>query len=74
VYIVHVHVAVKPESVEHFIRATLENARNSVAEPGVARFDVLQDVDDPTRFLLAEVYRTTENESAQGDSALLRLA
>jgi quinol monooxygenase YgiN len=69
VYIVHVHVAVKPESVEHFIRATLENARNSVAEPGVARFDVLQDVDDPTRFLLAEVYRTTEDANRHKETA-----
>ena len=57
-FIVHVHVRVKPESLEAFKAATLENARNSVQEPGVARFDVLQQSDDPTRFLLVEVYRT----------------
>lgn len=55
--IVHVHVHVKPEAVEAFIEASLDNARNSVQEPGVARFDVIQQVDDPTRFVLVEVYR-----------------
>jgi autoinducer 2-degrading protein len=55
--IVHVHVHVKPESVEAFIKATIENARNSVQEPGIARFDVIQRLDDPTRFILVEVYR-----------------
>ena len=58
--IVHVHVHVKAESVEAFRRASLENARESVKEPGVARFDVLQQADDPTRFVLVEVYRTPE--------------
>ena len=60
-YIVHVHVAVKPGSVEPFRQVTLANAGNSVREPGVARFDVLQQSDDPTRFLLVEVYRTPED-------------
>lgn len=55
--ILHVAVRVKPESVEAFRAATLANARASVEEPAVARFDVLQSVDDPTRFLLVEVYR-----------------
>lgn len=55
--IVHVHVRVKPEQVEAFREATLANARNSVREPGIARFDVVQQVDDPTRFVLVEVYR-----------------
>lgn len=58
--IVHVHVHVKPESIEAFRRASLENARNSVREPGVARFDVLQNRDDRARFVLVEVYRTAE--------------
>jgi autoinducer 2-degrading protein len=58
--IVHVHVHVKPESIEAFREASLENARNSVQEPGIARFDVLQQSDDPARFLLTEVYRTPE--------------
>lgn len=60
-FIVHVHVRVKPEFVEAFRQATLENARNSVQEPGIARFDVVQQLDDPTRFLLVEVYRTPED-------------
>lgn len=59
--IVHVFVHVKPENVEAFQAATLENARNSVQEPGIARFDVIQQQDDPTRFLLVEVYRTGDD-------------
>ena len=55
--IVHVHVHVKPESVEAFEEASAENARNSIQEPGIARFDVIQQADDPTRFILVEVYR-----------------
>jgi quinol monooxygenase YgiN len=58
--IVHVHVHVKPEFTETFKAATLDNARRSLQEPGVARFDVLQQADDPTRFILVEVYRTPE--------------
>jgi autoinducer 2-degrading protein len=58
--IVHVHVRVKPESIEAFRQASLENARNSVREPGVARFDVLQQPGDPARFLFVEVYRTPD--------------
>jgi autoinducer 2-degrading protein len=55
--VVHVHVHVKPDSVEAFLRATKENARASLAEPGIARFDILQSPDDPTRLILVEVYR-----------------
>jgi len=62
--IVHVHVHVKPEAVEDFKKSTLANARASLREPGIARFDVLQQNDDPTRFILVEVYRT---EKAPGD-------
>ena len=58
--IVHVHVHVKPESIEAFREVSLENARKSVHEPGIARFDVLQRSDDPARFVLTEVYRTPE--------------
>ena len=58
--IVHVHIHVKPEYVEAFKEATIENASNSVKEPGVARFDFIQQEDDPTRFLLLEVYRDQE--------------
>ena len=55
--IVHVFVQVKPERVNEFITASMENARNSVCEAGIARFDVVQQQDDPTRFVLVEVYR-----------------
>jgi len=55
--IVHVHVLVRPECIEAFRAASIENARHSVGEPGIARFDVLQQADDPARFVLTEVYR-----------------
>lgn len=55
--IVHVHVHVKPECVDAFRAATLANARESLREPGIARFDVCQQQEDPTRFVLVEVYR-----------------
>jgi (4S)-4-hydroxy-5-phosphonooxypentane-2,3-dione isomerase len=58
--IVHVHVQVKPGSEDSFIAATLENARNSVKEPGVARFDVIRETDDPSSFVLVEVYRDAD--------------
>lgn len=58
--IVHVQVHVKPDCVEAFKHATLQNARQSVMEAGIARFDVVQQQDDPTRFVLVEVYRTIE--------------
>ena len=58
--VVHVHVHVKPEHVEAFRRATLDNARHSVQEPGIARFDVVQQADDPTRFVLVEAYRSID--------------
>ena len=59
--VVHVQVHVKPEHVDAFRSASVENARNSVREPGIARFDVIQQVDDPSRFILVEVYRTAED-------------
>lgn len=58
--VVHVHVHVKPECVEAFRLATIENARASVQEPGIARFDVVQQQDDPARFVLVEVYRNAD--------------
>lgn len=67
--IVHVHVHVKPEFIEAFREATLENARNSFREPGIARFDVLQREDDPTRFLLVEVYRNDQAPAAHKETA-----
>jgi quinol monooxygenase YgiN len=67
--IVHVHVHVKPECVEAFRQATVENARQSVKEPGVARFDVVQQTDDPTRFVLIEVYRTADAPAKHKETA-----
>ena len=55
--IVHVHVQVKPDRVDAFRETTIQNARSSALEPGIARFDVIQQVDDPSRFVLVEVYR-----------------
>jgi quinol monooxygenase YgiN len=60
-FIVHVHVHIKPEFVQAFKQASLGNARNSVQEPGIARFDVIQQLDEPTRFVLVEVYRTKDD-------------
>jgi len=67
--VVHVHVHVKPEYVEAFRAATIENARNSVKELGIARFDVIQQNDDPTRFILVEVYRTPEDPGRHKETA-----
>ena len=62
--IVHVHVKVKPDQVQAFLAATLANAQASRNEPGIARFDVLQQADDPTCFALSEAYRTPEAPEA----------
>jgi quinol monooxygenase YgiN len=59
--IVHVHIRVKPECREAFLAASVANASASVREPGIARFDVLQQQEDPDRFMLVEVYRTPED-------------
>ena len=67
--IVHVHVRVKPESADAFVAATRENARHSVEEPGVVRFDLVQQEDDPTRFLLVEIYRAPEAPAAHKATA-----
>jgi quinol monooxygenase YgiN len=66
--ILHVHIQVKPECVEAFKAATLENARNSVRERLVARFDVAQQEDDPTRFVLVEAYRSPEGHAAHRET------
>ena len=67
--IVLVHVHVKPEFVEAFKEASIENASNSVQEAGVARFDVIQQVEDPTRFTLVEVYKTAASPAAHRETA-----
>lgn len=68
-HIVHVHVRVKPEFVETFKQVTTENARHSVQEPGIARFDVIQQADDPTRFVLVEVYRDEQAPARHRETA-----
>jgi quinol monooxygenase YgiN len=66
--VVHVHVHVKPDNVEAFKEATRLNARLSLLELGVLRFDVLQQQDDPTRFVLVEVYRDAKAAAAHKDT------
>jgi autoinducer 2-degrading protein len=67
--VVHVFIHVKPEHLKAFEAATLENARHSVQEPGVARFDVIRQQDDPARFVLVEVYRTPDAPAAHKATA-----
>jgi quinol monooxygenase YgiN len=66
--IVHVHVRVKPDTIDSFKEATLTNARESVKEPGIARFDVLQQQDDLARFVLVEAYRTPDAPAAHKET------
>jgi quinol monooxygenase YgiN len=66
--IVHVHILVKPESINAFKEATLANARASVKEPGVVRFDVVQQQEDPVRFVLVEVYRDAAAAAAHKET------
>ena len=68
-FIVHVFAHVKTDKVDAFRAATLENARSSIAEPGVARFDVIQQQDDPARFVLVEVYRTADDPARHKETA-----
>ena len=67
--IVHVSVHVKPDQVETFRAATIENACNSLEEEGVVRFDVIQHMDDPTRFVLVEVYRSADDPARHKETA-----
>jgi quinol monooxygenase YgiN len=67
--VVNVHVHVKPDRIEAFKAASIENARNSVKEPGIARFDLLQQQDNPSRFVLVEVYRTPDDPARHKETA-----
>ena len=67
--ILHVHVHVKPDGLEAFKEATIENARHSRLEPGIARFDLIQQNDDPTRFVLVEVYRNVKATADHKETA-----
>jgi (4S)-4-hydroxy-5-phosphonooxypentane-2,3-dione isomerase len=71
--IVHVQVHVSPEFIDAFKEATVANASRSVQEPGIARFDVLQQTDDPSRFVLVEVYRTPQAPAAHKETAHYQL-
>ena len=62
-FIVHVFVHVKSDDVEQFKAVSIENAQHSLQEPGIARFDVLQQKDDPASFLLVEIYRSEEDSA-----------
>jgi len=68
-FIVHVHVRVKPESIEAFHQASIENAQHSIQEPGITRFDVVQQRDDPSRFVLVEIYRDEAAAAAHKETA-----
>ncbi len=68
-FIVHVFVRVKSEQVKAFKSATIVNASNSIKEPGVARFDIIQQMDDFTRFVLVEVYRTPDDPGRHKETA-----
>jgi len=67
--VIHVHAHVSPDAIEAFRDATVRNATDSVQEPGIARFDVIQQQDDPTRFVLVEVYRSAEAVAAHKQTA-----
>jgi quinol monooxygenase YgiN len=67
--VVHVHVHVKPESIDAFIAATAENAQLSNQEPGIAGFYLIQQQDNPSRFVLVECYRTLDAPAAHKDTA-----
>jgi len=72
-YIVHVAVSVKPDRIWDFKAATLANASASILEHGIARFDVLQEVDDPGQFLLVEVYRTKDDSARHKETEHYKL-
>jgi (4S)-4-hydroxy-5-phosphonooxypentane-2,3-dione isomerase len=67
--VVHVHVRVRPERVDDFLAATLANARASVEEPGVLRFDVIRDQTDPAHVVLVEVYRDVDASAAHKETS-----
>ena len=68
-HIIHVFIHVKPECVEAFKAASLANAQASVREPGIARFDVIQQADDDARFVLVEAYRSLAGHAAHRETA-----
>ena len=67
--VVHVHARVRPERVAEFLAATLVNAKASLGEPGVARFDVIQDQADPGHVVLVEAYHDEDAAAAHKQTA-----
>lgn len=67
--IVHVFVHVKNDCIDAFKKASLDNARNSILERGIIRFDVMQQADDPSRFLLVEIYRTPDDPAKHKETS-----
>lgn len=67
--VVHVHVRVRPDDIERFLEATVVNARSSIEEPGVLRFDVLADEAEPAHVVLVEVYRDEAGAAAHKQTA-----
>jgi autoinducer 2-degrading protein len=68
VHIVLVQIQVKPEFLDKFRELTIENGKNSIHEPGIVQFNVLQQTDDPTKWTLVEVYRTPEDQLRHRDT------
>jgi len=68
-YIVHVFVTVKEDYLQDFIKATIQNAKASLQEPGIARFDILQAADIPCKFILNEVYRTKDDPAKHKETS-----
>ncbi len=71
--IVQVHVHVKPEHIDAFRAASIKNAELSVQESGIARFDIIQQADDPSRFILIEVYRTPDAPAQHKETSHYKL-
>ena len=67
--VVHIHVHVKTECIGEFLQVTLENAHNSIKEPGIVRFDIAQQEEDPSRFVLVEIYRTAADPARHKETA-----
>ena len=72
-YIVQVHVRVKEDRIQDFIDAIKENAKNSILEPGILRFDIIQQIDEPTQFILYEIYRTDQDPAKHKDTEHYRI-
>jgi autoinducer 2-degrading protein len=60
-HIIQIHVSVKENLIQNFIDATIENAKSSILEPGILRFDIIQQIDEPANFVLYEIYRTEQD-------------